>query len=255
MSLLKRLGNKFDKSRFIAFLFHFGISLALIAAVFTAIYLVWFPHALASASGGLEGLAIVAAVDIVLGPVLTFVIYDIAKSRLQLTRDIGVIAFLQLAGLIVGVFVVYEARPIAIVHVYDTFHVLGQSDFDAANIDTSSLDKFPGNYPKILYIDTEKNLIAFLSKKVLDELNDLPPLHLRLDLYQNMPRDSTQIANILQKTKMTDHSNCSVQDIKSAYTSGNICFHADTFIFTDFVKGESVSFSDDVNIKIEVKPG
>ncbi len=249
MRLLQRLGNKLDRPRFTAFLIHFAGSVGLIAAVFSVIYLVWFPRALAAASGGLEGLTIVAAVDVVLGPLLTFVIYDIAKSKSHLARDIGVIVFLQLAGLIAGVHIVYEARPIAVVHVYDTFYVFRQPDFDALDIDSNALNKFSGNYPKILYVDSEKNPVAFLAKKTLDELNRVQPPQLRLDLYRNMPRDSIQITSILRKTKADNPSDCIVQNIESAYTSGAICFHTETFKFTDFMEGKSVSLLDDVNVQ------
>ena len=237
-----------------SFLQSLGISVVLIAAVFAAIYLVWFPHALAAASGGLEGLTIVAAVNFVLGPLLTFVIYDIAKSKAQLARDIGVIVFLQLSCLIAGVFVVYEARPLAVVHVFDTFHVLGQADFDAADLDSSMLDKFSGEYPKVLYVESENNLVAFIGQKILDKLNGAVTPHLRLDSYQDIPRNKAQVASILQKTKADNDSDCTVQNISSAYTSGTVCFHPETFRFTDFIEGKSVSLVDDITISHEAKP-
>jgi len=255
MRLLQRLGNKLDRPRFTAFLIHFAGSVGLIAAIFSVIYLVWFPHALAAASGGLEGLTIIAAVDVVLGPLLTFVIYDVAKSKSHLARDIGVIIFLQLAALIAGVSVVYAAKPIAIVHVYDTFYVFRQPDFDALDINSNALNKFSGNYPKILYVDSEKNPVAFLAKKTLDKLNRAKPAQLRVDLYRNMPRNNIQIASVLRKTKADNSADCTVQNIESVYTSGTICFHTETFKFTDFMEGKSVSLLDDVNIQYNrVKP-
>ena len=246
MNLFQRTRNKLDKPRFTAFLVHIGASAALIASVFTFIYFIWFPHALAAASGGLEGLGIVAAVDVVLGPLLTLVIYDIAKSKAHLARDIGVIVFLQLSCLFGGVLVVYEARPLAIVHAFDTFHVLSQANFDALDLDSGVLNKFSGNYPKMLYVDLEKNSIAFFNRKILDELNNAPLPQFRPDLYRDMPRDSVQVATILQETKADDSSDCTVQNIVSAYTSGTVCFNTETFKFTDFIEGKSVSLVDDI---------
>lgn len=246
MNLFQRIGSKLDKPRLMAFLIHIGASAALIASVFAFIYFIWFPHALAAASGGLEGLTLVAAVDVVLGPLLTLVIYDIAKSKAHLARDIGIIVILQLSCLFAGVFVVHEARPLAIVHVFDTFHVLGQAEFDALDLDSSVLNTFSGNYPKMLYVDVEKNSIAFFSRKILDELNNTQPPQFRPDLYREISRDSVQAASILQKTKAETPSDCTIQNISSVYTSGTICFHSDTFRFTDFIEGESVSLMDDM---------
>ena len=250
MNLFQRIRNKLDKPRFTAFLIHVGASAALIAIVFSIIYLVWFPHALAAASGGLEGLTIVAAVDVVLGPLLTLVIYDIAKSKAHLARDIGVIVFLQLSCLFGGVFIVYEARPLAIVHVFDTFHVLSQANFDALDLDSGVLNKFSGNYPKMLYVDVEKNAIAFFNRKILDGLNKKQPPHLRSDLYQDIPRDSVQTAAILQETKANNSSDCTVQNIESAYTAGTVCFNTETLMFTDFIEGKSVSLVDDLKARM-----
>ena len=246
MSLLQSLSNKFNKPRFVAFLLHLGMSLALIAIVFSIIYLLWFPHALAAASGGLEGLTIVAAVDVVLGPLLTLVIYDIAKSKAHLARDIGVIVFLQLSCLFAGVFVVYEARPLAIVHVFDTFHVLSQPSFDALDLDSGVLNKLSGDYPKMLYVDVEKNYIAFFNRKILDELNNAQLPQFRPELYRDIPRDSAQAASILQETKADNSAGCTVQNIESAYTAGAVCFNTETFKFTDFIEGKSVSLVDDI---------
>ena len=250
MSLLQPLSDKLNKPRFVAFLLHLGMSLALIAVVFSIIYLAWFPHALAAASGGLEGLTIVAAVDVVLGPLLTLVIYDIAKSKAHLARDIGVIIFLQLSCLIAGVFVVHEARPLVVVHVFDTFHVLSQPSFDALDLDSGVLNKFSGDYPKMLYVDVEKNAVAFFNRKILDGLNRKQPPHLRSGLYRDMPRDSVQAASILQETKADNSSDCTVQNIESAYTAGAVCFNTETFMFTDFTEGKSVSLVDDIKARM-----
>jgi hypothetical protein len=229
-----------------AFLLHLGMSLAVIGTVLSLVYFAWFPAALFRASGGLEGWTIVAAVDVVLGPILTFVVFDIAKSRLQLTFDIGVIVALQLAALAAGVYVVHHARPIAVVHAFDTFHVLRQQDFAAHEVDSKPLETFPGAYPKVLYVETEKTAVAFATKAILDGLNQQKPLHLRPDLYRPMPRDRSEAARILRRPKDDPMTDCIPQDIASAYTAGTICFHPDRQRFTDFVEGATLSYAPDM---------
>lgn len=251
MNFLQHLKRILSKPRITAFLLHLGISMTLIAAVFSFVYWVWFPHALSAASGGLEGLTIVAAVDVVLGPILTLVVYDIAKSKAHLTRDIGIIAFLQISCLMGGVFVVHQARPIAIVHAHDTFHVLRKADFEAVKIDPSVLDKFSGDFPKILYVDVERNPVAFMAKSILNELNHTLPTYLRADLYREMPRNKVDVAAILQGKKSDNPPDCTVQNISSVYTSGTVCLHLDNLTFTDFIAGQSISFLDDAQIRYE----
>ena len=48
-------------------------------------------------AGGLAGLKIVFLIDLVLGPLLTFVVFNKNKKRLWL--DLSIIGFIQLAGL------------------------------------------------------------------------------------------------------------------------------------------------------------
>ena len=222
------------KQRFTAFFLHLGTSLAVFIALFFVIYLVWFPHALIEATGGTDGLAIVVAVDLVLGPLLTLVVYDISKSKRHLIRDISSILILQLSCLFGGVYIVHQSKPIAIVHVYDTFHVFRKDDFKALDIDWAPLREFPGGYPKLLYVRAEENEPAQISKGILDMLNKKRPQQLRLDLYEEMPHDSTQITAILQTNIESNNPDCITQNITSVYKSGSICFHPSTFIFTDF---------------------
>ena len=238
------------KSRCVAFLWHLAASLVVFLAIFAVIYLQWFPWGLSSASGGLQGLTMVALVDLTLGPLLTFVVYDVAKSRRHLFRDIGVIASLQLSCLVVGVVMVYQVRPIAVVHVYDTFYVLSRPNFDSLDMDAAVLERFPGAYPKIVYVKGEKNPVAFATKSILDQLNRATPAHLNPDLYQKMPRGSDLLADILQGGTVESASSCRRQNIVSAYVSGSICFDMETFRFSDFLVGDSISELDDITLKV-----
>lgn len=243
MNLSQQIAAVLHSPRIVAFLVHLSVSVVFITAVLAVIYWVWFPHALAVASGGLEGLLIIVGVDVTLGPLLTLIVYDTTTKRWHvLRRDLAIIASLQLASLAAGVGVVYHARPLAVVHLYNAFHVLRQQDFDAFKINSQPLENFPGTYPKIFYVTSEKNYPAFMAKQILDGLNKATPQYLRIDLYQVMPRDKSQIKRILKQPQAGNLANCMLQNIASAYTSGRVCFHIDKFIFTDFIAGESVSY-------------
>jgi|GEM_PF-396670 len=240
------------KQRLIACLLHFSVSFMLFMVLLSLIYFVWFPRALALASGGLEGLTLIAIVDVVLGPLLTLVVFDLTKPKKVLMRDLSVITSVQFLCLMIGAHIVYQARPLAVVHVFNTFHVLNASDFEVRDIDVGVLEALPGGYPKIVYLDSEDNSVAFMTKQMLDELNNKPPFHFRVEGYQNMPKDQAEVQTIFHEEKSSD-AGCWLQNVTSLYTSGSICFHPETHRFTDFVVGESISILDGAGGEVDNK--
>jgi hypothetical protein len=105
---------------------------ALVAGVGTLLLLwLWYPQPYATLSGGRQLLAILLTVDIVLGPVLTFVVAAPGKLVRVLARDMAVIVAVQLAALGYGVHVLAQARPIGLVFEVDQMRVVSAADVDA----------------------------------------------------------------------------------------------------------------------------
>lgn len=103
---------------------HLGICSLIAAMVATLVLGLWYPWPYSVISGGRYLLLVVLSVDLVLGPLLMFVIFNRAKTRSHLRRDIAVIAALQILGLGYGVYTVFLARPVAIVFEVDQFRVV-----------------------------------------------------------------------------------------------------------------------------------
>jgi hypothetical protein len=82
---------------------HFLCSLSLFALFVGVLLFVWYPAPYFSASGGWQGLQLVAAVDLVLGPLCTFILFNPRKSVRELRTDIGLVVLLQLLALAYGV--------------------------------------------------------------------------------------------------------------------------------------------------------
>ena len=127
------------KNRWYAFASHFALSLLIFLALLLVITLLWYPGALLSAAGGWQGIRIVIGVDLVIGPLLTLIIYNTAKPRKLLYMDLMIIAMIQLSCLAAGTFIVFDERPVAVTYVNDKFYTLKKSDFIKAGIDTESL--------------------------------------------------------------------------------------------------------------------
>ncbi|HYI06323.1 MAG TPA: hypothetical protein VD858_15630, partial [Reyranella sp.] len=94
---------------------------AILAAVL--VFGLWYPGAYRLLAGGRDLFLLVTAVDVIIGPLLTFAVFNLAKPRKELRRDLAVIGALQLAALFYGMVTVYEARPIAMVFEVDRFRL------------------------------------------------------------------------------------------------------------------------------------
>lgn len=223
-------------ARIKASLFHLFASLCVFSVAFLVVYWVWFPHALFEASGGFDGLKIVAYVDLILGPLLTLIVFNTTKSRRHLIKDISIIAGLQVACLIAGLWAVYQARPLVVVHVYDSFYVMNRADMEAISLDVQQLNSIAGDYPKIVYVPSEKSLPAFRTKQMLDRLNRKPEFQWRIGEYR--PWSFEAVA--LHDDEVTAEG-CVLRNIQSAYRAGVVCIDPSNLRFSQFEAGESIS--------------
>lgn len=96
-------------NRFSASAWHL-LGSALVASVCALlVFSVWYPGGFAYASGVSEIFLLLVVIDVVLGPLLTLIIFNPRKKELR--RDLCVVVFLQLAALTYGVYSVFIARP------------------------------------------------------------------------------------------------------------------------------------------------
>jgi hypothetical protein len=110
---------------------HACVSAVVLLAVLLAVVLVWYPPPLYQLQGLGAILLLLGMVDACLGPLATLVIAGPRKPARELKRDISVIAALQLAALIYGVWTIHAARPAYVVFNADRFDVVAATDVAA----------------------------------------------------------------------------------------------------------------------------
>ena len=93
----------------------FLLSILIFLVVVILLVFFWYPAPYFNASGGWQGLKIAASIDLVLGPLLTFIIFNPKKRKTKLTGDLIVIAIMQLRALTYGVTTIFQQRLIAVV--------------------------------------------------------------------------------------------------------------------------------------------
>ena len=109
---------------------HLFISLTIATALAILVFGVWFPFPLRELVEGTRLFLLVAAVDVVCGPVLTAVVFNPLKPRAELRRDLCLIALIQILAFGYGLHTLAHARPIAIVFEVDRLRALTFNDLD-----------------------------------------------------------------------------------------------------------------------------
>ncbi len=225
---------------------HFGISLAVFLILLAVILLVWYPGILFSVDGGWTGLRIVMGVDLVLGPLLTLVVFKLGKPGLKF--DLSCIVIAQIACMAGGMWIVYRERPIALVLAYDTFYSLAAQEFEEMGKNPEMLEKFPGAYPKLIYIELPENeiqadIINIRSQFIGD------PLYIQTDRYQAFPPGADEIAAVFRREVAVranvDESlldkldkSCLLSKFISALKTGYVCFDPEGKTLSEFYANE-----------------
>jgi hypothetical protein len=114
---------------------HLLASAAVAALAATLVFLLWYPSPFREISGGRELFLLVVAVDVVLGPLITFAIFNPRKPRAELVRDLAVVVLLQLAALAYGLHTVAQARPAVVALEGSRLRVVRSIDLDSAALD------------------------------------------------------------------------------------------------------------------------
>lgn len=107
---------------------HLCVSAAIGAIVVGAMLLVWYPGPFFTAMGGNDLVLILLGVDVVLGPVITLVIFNRGKAARLLRIDLALIGTVQAIALAYGVHVIAEVRPVYMVFTVDRFDLVAASD-------------------------------------------------------------------------------------------------------------------------------
>ncbi len=103
---------------------HLAISAVVAVIAALLVFGLWYPGPFRLLAGGRGLFVLLISVDLVLGPVLTFAIFDVKKGWKNLSRDLAVIGLIQTAALLYGLHTVFDARPIAMVFEVDRLRLI-----------------------------------------------------------------------------------------------------------------------------------
>jgi hypothetical protein len=113
---------------------HLLISAAVAGLAAILVFWLWYPGPFRRLAGGRDLFLLVTSVDVVLGPCLTFAVFNITKGTRHLRRDLAIIGLIQVAALVYGLRTVYIVRPVAMVFEVDRFRLVTAIDVPVAEL-------------------------------------------------------------------------------------------------------------------------
>lgn len=146
-------------TRFKVFSIHLAVSLAIVALILGLFVFAWYPWPLFDLENGWQGIGLVALVNIVLGPMLSLILFTPGKPGLKF--DMTVVVLLQLGALGYGVWQLYDARPVLLVHAADHFQPLSRGLLAEWDTTGAILRRWEGFTPRRIRVDLPADPIAF----------------------------------------------------------------------------------------------
>ena len=186
----------FTTDKIKAFLIHLTISASIVGIVIFLIFFYWYPSPYFEANGAWTVLRILILVDLILGPLLTLVLFK--KGKKGLVMDMSIVAAIQIAALVYGVYVIYGERPYYLAFAVDRFEVIGKAEIDAGKIKYPELKIKPNKGPILVYADfpedkEERN--KFLFETIME---GKPDLERRPEYYRSYHSNKEKV---IQKAK------------------------------------------------------
>jgi len=211
-------------TRTTAGLLHFAFSLGVFCLIFFLLVNFWYPNPYFNASGGWQGIRIVAGVDVVLGPLLTLIIFNPTKAPRELATDIGIIAIVQCLALLWGVYTLYSQRPVAVVFWGDSFLTVPAQALAEQGYVLDNLVALSAAHPPFIYAERPtqreglEKMLGLINKEKMpphhqtwlyrplkDHFNAVRPMQFDIDqIIAKHPDVKNQLLPIMQKHNISD---------------------------------------------------
>ena len=186
------------RNKLTAFAIHLGISFVIALLAVGLVFFVWYPAPLHTALGVTKIFLLLLLIDVVLGPILTFIVYK--KGKRTLVMDLTVIAVLQFAALFYGLWVVAEGRPAWLVFGGNHFELVRKVD-----IEPRDLTRQPSWWgPEWVSIQEPLKLNHSLFSSTIDSNQSL---YRQPKNYRELSLDSNRIKNRALPLSLLERSN------------------------------------------------
>jgi hypothetical protein len=220
------------KNKFKASLIHLVLSAVIISALVSLIIIYWFPSPFLGVTNFKDIALILILIDLVLGPLLTFIVFNPNKKSLKF--DLSVIVSIQFIALSYGLYMLYLSHPLYITYYENSFNIVTakQANPEKANHTDLKISKLSS--PIFAYLDiTDDATKDQLFKDMVDGDADIEA---RTEYYKPYKNHlDTILANSLDADKIFSKSNMNEESKSFLKKNQNI----DSFAFLPLLGSSS----------------
>jgi len=145
------IGAEFSMTRARLFTQRFAATAGLLLLAFLLVRFLWFPDGYFLISGVAKLFLILVAVNLIVGPGLSTLLYKPGKWGLKF--DLIVIACIEIAVLGWGMYEILQRRPDFAVFAVDRFEAVTLLEVDRSQIENRQLGLRPGHTPRLIYAE------------------------------------------------------------------------------------------------------
>lgn len=143
------------QTRWGAFLIHLGLSAIIFLVLLYFIVFHWYPQPFFATDGGWEGVRLITGVDLVLGPMLTLIVYKLGKPGLKL--DLTLIGVTQVIALAAGTWLVHGERIALASYANGAFYTLTPEQVEMIGGPAREISRTMDHKPPISYVRLPDN--------------------------------------------------------------------------------------------------
>jgi hypothetical protein len=175
------------------FLGHLTASIFIGLILITLVFGFWYPTPFAAAEGVTNIFMMLLAIDVIVGPILGYLVYKEGKKTLKM--DLAVIIVIQLAAMLYGVYSITQSRPAWIVQNGSIFQlvranaILPEDQKDAA----SEYQTNSWSGPKWVAVDAQHAQYERAAEPTL-----VPNVYTRLDVAVDRIRQNAKSLDLLE---------------------------------------------------------
>ncbi|WP_168378172.1 TfpX/TfpZ family type IV pilin accessory protein [Acinetobacter cumulans] len=147
------------------FLVHLGVSCLLALIIMIWVFNIWYPSPLAIAVGVTKILLMMLVIDVIVGPLLGWLVYKEGKKTLKF--DLSVIIILQISAFVYGLFSIEQGRPVWIAYNVDRFELVRKNELITEHLDQAKI-----LYQKASFLSPQYVSVEFAKDKLQRE-NDM----------------------------------------------------------------------------------
>ncbi|GAA0426339.1 hypothetical protein GCM10009133_38620 [Cocleimonas flava] len=194
------------KQKLKASLIHLLLSIVVVTLLIAALIYFWYPPAYLGITNFKDILLLIISIDLILGPFLTFVVFNTAKKSLHF--DLAVIAVIQISALAYGVNALYQTHPLFITYNHNSFNLILADEVTPKNAknDEFNISKFSS--PKLAFAKMPSDPTKQTEIMVGVDLKGEPDIDKRAEYYEPLDEHlDTIIKSSLDTTKLFEDKN------------------------------------------------